>query len=547
MAQIPSSRRQFMQFLGAGTVIAAGQRLLPGWLCAQDNSSTVPDQPAAFFDGFRFAPVPPDRGDRLCIPEGYRQKVLLRCGDVINSRGEQYGDCNDYVAWIESGPDTGWLWVNHESVFPAAVFGPGVVDLKKELSEEHAARLLQLMGGTCLEIRRDAGGDWRPVVPSEKNFRVDGLASKLQFTGPAAGTALLGGSREAIGSLANCGGGVSPWGTFFSAEENFQEFFGCEEMKEVPVVKLPEKFRRPQSHYGYMIEVDPVTRELFKHTGLGRFSHENIAFALTKDGRLTGYMGDDKTDQYLYKYVSRGKYDPAKGKANRELLNDGELYAADVKAGKWKALSEAPGFDAAQRCVLTRLAAKAVGATPLARPEDVEVHPVTGDVYISLTSWKPDVPQSPAWPQGAIARLKEAGGDAGALEFSWEIFVRAGEEAGLAWPDNLTFSPGGGVLATTDWKMTEKPKAETAQERFGNNMLAVAQTTGPDAGKVMRFATAPAFAEFCSPVLSPCRRELWVSVQHPGLKEETPDDFGSHWPDGGASRPCSALVCISRT
>lgn len=535
-----------MQFLGAGSVIAAGQRLLPGWLCAQDTSLTVPAQPAPFFDGFRFTPVPPDREDRLQLPGGYRSEVLLRRGDVINAAGDRYGDCNDYVAWMEKEDGTGWLWLNHESVHFASLFGPGAVKPGRELTLEQGEAVLRNMGGTCLEMKRDGKGNWRPVVPGPKNFRMDGLASRLRFTGPAAGTEYLGGSREAVGSLANCGGGVSPWGTFFSAEENFQDIFGCDEMKEKPELRLPEKLRRPQSHYGYMVEVDPDTREMWKHTALGRCAHENIAFAVTRDGRLAAYMGDDKANQHLYKYISDGKYDPAAGKANRALLEKGELYAADVKAGKWRRLADAPGMDAAKRCVYTRQAALAVRATPLARPEDVEVHPVTGDVYVSLTSWKPEEPQPAVWPQGAIARLKEAGADAGAMDFTWEIFVRAGEEAGLAWPDNLTFAPGGGVLATTDWRMTGTVRKDTAQERFGNNMLALAQTSGPDAGKVIRFATAPRYAEFCSPVLSPCRRELWVSVQHPGLVDDAPDTFGSHWPDGGDTRPVSALVCISR-
>ncbi len=546
MISIPPSRRQFMQFLGAGGVIAAGTRILPGWLCARDVEGTGSPAHAPFFDGIRFAPVPPDREDRLQIPEGYQQEVLLRRGDVINSRGEQYGDCNDFVATISRGPDTAWLWVNHEAVHFAALHGPGVVDLKAELSDDSAAKCLQMMGGTCLELKRNANGRWRPVVPGDNNFRVDGISSKLRFTGPAAGSPLLGGSTGAIGTLANCGGGVSPWGTFFSAEENFQDFVGCEEMKEKPVVILPEKFLRPQSHYGYMVEVDPDTRELFKHTALGRFSHENIAFTLTKDGRLAAYMGDDKANQHLYKFISRGRYQAGRNKANRTLLNDGDLFAADVAGGKWKRLADAPGFDAARICVNTRQAAEAAGASPLPRPEDVEVHPLTGDVYVALTAWQPEKPGPAAWQQGAIARLKEAGGDPGALEFTWEVFVRAGEEAGLAWPDNLTFAPDGTVLTTTDWKMAAETKPGTAQEHFGNNMLAVVETEGPDAGKVRRFATAPPHAEFCSPILSPCRNELWVSVQHPGLSEDMPDKLSSHWPDGGEAKQSSALVCISR-
>ena len=44
-------------------------------------------------------------------------------------------------------------------------------------------------------------------------------------------------------------------------------------------------------------------------------------------------------------------------------------------------------------------------------------------------------------------------------------------------------------------------------------------------------------------------RALFVNIQHPG--ESTAPNFatgafGSHWPDGGASRPRSATIVITR-
>src|SRR5690606_17686609 len=116
------------------------------------------------------------------------------------------------------------------------------------------------------------------------------------------------------------------------------------------------------------------------------------------------------------------------GKANRRLLADGVLHVADTKRGRWIPLDPARqrvlrrhGFDVARVGVNTRTAAKLVGGTPLARPEDVEVHPVTGEVYVALTSWQPKgaKKQTEAYfpdVAGALGRLRERDGDAGAIQ-----------------------------------------------------------------------------------------------------------------------------------
>jgi uncharacterized protein len=220
-------------------------------------------------------------------------------------------------------------------------------------------------------------------------------------------------------------------------------------------------------------------------------------------------------------------------------------------AGRWLPLDPAQdprlrqaGFDLARICVQTRAAAKIVGATPLARPEDVEVHPQTGDVYISLTAQPgPD----PLKPLGALARLREAQADAGAREFTFEIFLAGGSATGLAWPDNLAFTADNHLIVSSDYKLSPQPKPDSAQETFGNNFLFIVPTHGPSTGKVHRFAVAPTGAEFCSPSLSPDRQELWVNVQHPGEGSTGPQNLTSHWPNGGESLPKSALIAIART
>ncbi len=550
MPLLDLKRREFVQFLGASAVIAAGHRLMPNWLVARADDS--PPAITPLLDNLDFKPVPVSHGGDLTLSEGFDYEVLLKQGDVINPQGEQYGDHNDYLALLQRDATTGWLWSNHENATMKFLL-PG----EKDDTLKYAEMRLRNIGGSCIRIERRPGGSWRPSLPHAENFRVDGLTSRLQLTGPAAGSRWVGGATEAIGSVGNCGGGISPWGTFCTAEENFKDTWGDPEMKD----KAPNSIkhvRRPAEHYGFICEIDPDTRELFKHTSLGRFAHENVAFTLARDGRLVAYTADDRVAQCHYKFISRDQYDPTAGKANRRLLDEGTLYVANTRKGQWLALDPGTnrhlrdrGFDAARVCVHTRTAAKLVGGTPLARPEDVEIHPVTGEVYVALTSWEAaGIDKSKAdyyaGVAGALGRLRELEGDAGALEFKFHILLRGSKKSGLSWPDNIGFTESNHLIVATDYSIKHKPDKHSSQEHFGNNFLVVVPTSGPKKNRVIRFAVTPRGAEFCSPTLSLDRQELWLNVQHPG--DDSPDvkSLTSHWPGGGDAVPKSAMVAIRR-
>jgi uncharacterized protein len=544
-------RREFVQFLGATAVIAAGHRLVPNWLVAR--AVEPPTATTPLIDQLDFKPVPVSHGDELRVADGYEYEVLLRQGDVINPQGDRYGDHNDYLAIVQRDERTGWLWVNHENASMKFLLPPGV----KDDSFDYAETRLKNMGGSCLRLERRTDGFWRPVLPHAENFRVDGFSSRLRLTGPAAGSPWVAGAHEAIGSVGNCSGGITPWGTFCTAEENYKDTWGDPEMNDKPPNSV-KAIARPSEHYGYICEIDPDTRELFKHTALGRMAHENVAFNFTRDGRLVAYTADDRTGQCLYKFISRERYEPAAGKANRRLLADGTLHVADTKRGRWIPLDPARqrvlrrhGFDMARVGVNTRTAAKLVGGTPLARPEDVEVHPVTGEVYVALTSWQPKGAKKQTedyFPDvaGALGRLRERAGDAGALNFDFDILFPGHPDTGLAWPDNISFTDANHLLVTTDYSVKTKPAKNSSQEFFGNNFLVVIPTSGPKANQVIRFAVAPHGAEFCAPTLTPDRRELWINVQHPGEDTDKIEEPTSRWPDGGDSFPKSAMVAIRR-
>ena len=210
--------------------------------------------------------------------------------------------------------------------------------------------------------------------------------------------------------------------------------------------------------FGWIVELDPLDagRPLKKRTALGRLKHECATTVLASDGRVVVYMGDDEQFEYFYKFVTAERFDPERPRRNRDLLDSGTLYVArflEDGRGEWLPLvwGEHPeltpekGFasqgDVVLRC---REAADRLGATPLDRPEDVAVHPRTGNVYVACTEnlnrdegivdvvgRRIDTSTDRASPRapnaaGHVVELAESGGDAAATGFRWEIFLLAG-------------------------------------------------------------------------------------------------------------------------
>jgi uncharacterized protein len=200
-----------------------------------------------------------------------------------------------------------------------------------------------------------------------------------------------------------------------------------------------------------VVEIDPYDPHSrpVKRTALGRFKHEAAMVTLAEDGRVVVYMGDDERFEYMYKFVSRRRFDPKDRASNRTLLDDGTLYAArfdDNGQGQWIALPARP-----EALIQTRQAADSVGASKMDRPEWVAVHPRTGDVYLALTNNdRRGTPGQPAVDAanpraqnvyGQILKWREQGGDAASLKFRWEMFALAGEERGFGSPERGAVDP----------------------------------------------------------------------------------------------------------
>lgn len=520
----PMPRRTFLEFLGAGTLSFA---LAPSLLSACRQA--VPgDQSAAA----RILGIDPSNEDRVVLAPGLDYQVLIRWNDPI-SANDRFGFNNDYIAFIpeEGNPKEGILWVNHEYVNPLFVSEyTGGPKEQAQVDEE-----MYQVGGSIVRIKQEEGGAWQVVQDAPENRRINGH-TMIPFNWPEP----IRESREAMGTLANCSGGVTPWGTILTCEENYDQFYGERNLETGEWDDSGEElgwtqfYANPPEHYGWVVEIDPQTGAGKKHVALGRCSHECATVHQLADGRVVVYTGDDANDECLYKFVSS-----APGS-----LSEGTLYVANLEQGAWLPLDleQQPILKehfASQTEVLTylRKAAKLVGGTPLDRPEDIEIDPITGDVLVALTNNKPKENYF-----GSILKVSELNGQHDALKFQSATFLAGGEETGFACPDNMAFDPAGNLWFTSDMSGSAMNKGVYAP--FKNNGLFVVPRTGEQAGEVIQMASAPSDAEFTGPFFSTDGATLFLSVQHPGESSESLEKLSSNWPDGGNNLPRPSVIAI---
>ena len=286
-----------------------------------------------------FNAIAASSADAFEVPNGFRADVLISWDDLFRGAGGKkfrYGFNNDFLAYFPiHGSEEGLLFVNHEYPDPFFLHG-----YKPNASPKTPAQVQEeqdMVGNSILHVQRRRDGSWKVVSPSKYNRRIYGDRPDLPFTGPLVGAPGIG--TSAHGSLGNCSGGVTPWGTAISCEENYdgygspvtpniEFFYGWHQFGGQP--EDAEYEFNTFKKYGWVCEHDPYDPSDVgrKHTALGRFRHENTAFRHVPGKKFVLYMGDDKANEGVYKFVSDRsfkKYDIAN---NRKILEAGQLYIA---------------------------------------------------------------------------------------------------------------------------------------------------------------------------------------------------------------------------
>ena len=540
------NRRQFISFLGKAGLGAA---TIPPFLTSCGNTTT----PAETFNKKNeeslqrlgklvLEGLTPMDQDDLILTKGLNYHPIVKWGDPI-SDDDYFGFNNDFTCFIpfdKANPKDGLLWVNHEYIDPLFVsgFNNREADNSMERTIEQVDKEMYATGGSIVRIK-EVNGKWEVVKNDPHNKRITAKTPiPLNWDSPIKGESV------AIGTNSNCSGGITPWNTFLTCEENYDYCFGETNYDQnnvatkVPSVYGWDRFYEyPPEHYGWVVEVNPKDGSAQKHVALGRFAHECCTVYKLEDKRVVAYSGDDKNDEHLYKFIS----------SVPGSLKEGTLHAADTVNGKWLSLDwesqpalRAKFKDQTEVLVRAREAAKLLGATELNRPEDIEIDPITGNVLVSLTNNynKNDF-------HGSILKVEEQNGKFDALTFKASTYLAGGEENGFSCPDNLAFDLSGNLWITSDMSGSKMNKEDGPYMPFKNNSLFVVPRYGKDEGKVIRVASAPRDAELTGPWFSPDGKTLFLSVQHPGEQTTDLKNPSSKWPFDADGIPKSAVVAIS--
>jgi secreted PhoX family phosphatase len=556
-------------------------------------------------------------------------------------------------------------YTHEEILFPGGQAGGGYTIAKTRKSQAaHGVSIVEArQDGGRWTVQRDSALARR--ITANTPIRISGPAAghalmrTRAFTITASATVPTGGTTDGTwshGTINNCAHGITPWGTFLTCEENWNGNFGGTGAVDTSTVTELGKLNRrygvsaagfgyrwhetdprfdvttnpnETNHFGWVVEIDPFAPQSapVKRTALGRFKHESAQYVIDENGRVAFYMGDDERNEYIYKFVCRDFYRPGGPRQNGHMLDHGTLYVARFDAdltGRWfallpgtiglngVALRDNPNFSGASDdevlakiLIKTRMAADAVGATMMDRPEWTGARPrIQGfrdiEVYCTLTNNNrrgtstPSVnaqdgstaaggarpPVDAANPRednvyGHIIRWREHDRSVAALAFSWDIFAQSGDTAttkaakptndykgniadapdgssDYGAPDGLWFDPWGRLWVQTD----QAGNAAGDWVNIGTNCMVCVD---PATGDSRRFLTAPPNAEVTGVTLTPDGRSMFVGIQHPGEDSSAanPTQF-SNWPQGqwslasdGATalppgRPRSGVVVITK-
>ncbi|MEE4379005.1 MAG: PhoX family phosphatase [Candidatus Competibacteraceae bacterium] len=592
--------------------------------------------------GFSFTEIAHGVDTTHHVAPGYKAEVLIRWGDPVTAGAAefdpyqqtpekqvaQFGYNNDFIGYIplplgSNNAEHGLLCINHEYTDEEVMF-PGLGkydDQHGDVTQTITEIEMACNGGSIIEVKKVAG-KWQVVPDSGFARRITALDTEIAISGPAAGHDRLKTSADpsgtrVIGTVNNCAGGITPWGTYLMAEENFHGYFWGDlakhpkdsavtgETTDHPEKENYARYGVPENRYawgkfhkrwnihaepnepnrfGWIVEVDPLDPDSIpvKRTALGRFKHEGAENIINKDGRLVVYSGDDQRFEYLYKFVSEGRFDANNREANQDLLDKGTLTVAKFNADgtlNWLPLVFGQGGLTAENrfnsqadvLIETRRAASVLGATPMDRPEDVEPNPITNKVYVMLTNnskRKPDqldaVNDRAGNIWGQIVELTPPDGDHAAEVFRWDLLVKCGnpqdKAVGATWntatsangwlscPDNGAVDHQGRLWVTTDQGSAWSKVSGTADGVWA------LETAGERRGTGKLFFRVPVGAEMCGPRFTPDDKTLFVAVQHPATdgtkafkgfeRGSTFEDPATRWPDFNDKMPPRPSVVV---
>lgn len=378
--------------------------------------------------------TPTAQTQEFVLPSTHRFQKLVQEDDAYTTGGGTLKPSFDFTCYVPiSGSSTnGYISLNHE-------YYPGAVSIL-DVNYNNTTKL------------------WAVT-----NSQLANLSAATGFT------------------IANCSGGLTPWGNVLSGEE----------------VVLPDAHvlsGLPADGYndaGWLLEINPVTRQgVRKLWAAGCGPHENAAVAA--NGTLL-YTGFDNFDHgFLYKYVFTTANNPTSG----------NLYVLKLTSngnGDWVQIANTTQNDQNNTIALS----VAVGATNISGVEDVEIGP-DGKIYVAAKFSQ------------QVYRFTDNGTTVSNYEtyvsaqcYTFDATCEPYSYAGDTGNDNLAFDGEGNL-----WIL---------QDGGRNHIWVVGPSHTPGGTNDVRlFATTPVGSEPTGITFTPDYKFMFISLQHPSGSNSTP-------------------------
>ena len=422
-------RRRFLAATGSAFAALAAS----GCVRAPD-----PLAPTPLANGY--GPLASDPAGLLDLPPGFSYRVLSSLGDPM-SDGTTVPDRADGMGCFDLGNGRLALVRNHE--LTPEHDGGGVVGP----AFDTVARSLKPLPGGTTTIVLDAAT----------------LAVERQY-------------RSLAGTIRNCAGGITPWGSWLTCEESTATADG-----------------HINKDHGWVFEVpadapgliDPVPLK-----AMGRFNHEA---ACVDPASGIVYLTEDREDGLLYRFIPAVRGALAQGGRLEALVLEGIADTRNwagtraTQVGDWHGVRWVPLTDVEAPADDLRLRGATAGAALFARGEGIWMG--EGELYFACTS-------GGAAREGQIFRLALPPDGDDRLQ----LFFESSDRQLFSFGDNLTIAPDGHLIVCED----------QYTDTVANHLRGITPEGRPYAFAFLRIQTELAGACF-----APDGRTLFVNLYSP--------------------------------
>ncbi|MDT0595187.1 alkaline phosphatase PhoX [Glaciecola petra] len=408
-----------------------------------------------------YGPLLADPKGILDLPAGFSYTVISKLNDVMDD-GLPVPDRADGMGCIPIDEDTVVLVRNHEISLP-----------KNPKSDALADDTLLINKPSVAKHAFDSTVDGRPLPGGTSNLIYNVKTGKLekQF-------------MSLIGTIRNCSGGTTPWGSWLTCEES--------------VEKASDYIGKD---HGYIFEIPSSANGLIEAIPLkemGRFNHE-AACVDPKTGIV--YLTEDRNDSLFYRFIPNHKGELNKGGKLQALAiqNTKQFDTRNWEKSSWPLNTElactwidlenveSPKDD-------LRIQGFEKGAALFARGEGI--HFENGEMYFCCTNGGKQ-------KLGQIMRYRPEASEKGGSEQQHgrlSLFLESGNKASFNYGDNITIAPNGHLLVCED----------QYSDTVNNNLKGVTPS-----GEIYDFAKVRWQTEPAGACFSPDGSTLFVNLYSP--------------------------------